>query len=328
MSVLQQNSTGRTRPGGWRLAALAGLLAIAVTACGGGGADDGAAAPAAAPAGGGAVPDTSSVLAGVQKDAQLASTLPPTIAQAGKLTLGSNLQSAPNNFYAADGTTPIGYEVDLAKAIAAKLGVTVTYQDMAFGSLITSLQSGRVDLTMAAMNDTAERQKQIDFVDYFTSGITIMVKKGNPDGVTGPDTLCGKAVAVVQGTSHQEFATEQSAKCVQSGKGAITITATDSDTQNQNQLRTGRVAAILNDLPSAVYISRTAGDGEFFEVVPGEPINGGPYGIGVNKTNTQLTEAVRGALQSLVADGTYTKILDAWGVQQGAITQVGVNGGS
>jgi polar amino acid transport system substrate-binding protein len=325
--VLPQNPTGRSRSGSWCIAVLAGLLAVLLAGCGGGGDGGTPAAPQAA-GGGGAIPDVTAVVTGVQKDPQLAAMLPSTIAQAGTLTLGSNLQSAPNNFYAADGTTPVGYEVDLAKAIAAKLGVTVKYQDMAFGSLITSLESGRVDLTMAAMNDTAERQKQIDFVDYFTSGITIMVRKGNPDGITGPDTLCGKAVALVQGTSHQEFATEQSAKCVQSGQAAITITATDSDTQNQNQLRTGRVAAILNDLPSAVYISRTAGDGNFFEVVPGEPINGGPYGIGVNKTNTQLTEAVRGALQSLITDGTYGKILEAWGVQQGAVQQAGTNAGS
>ncbi|MBY8854135.1 transporter substrate-binding domain-containing protein, partial [Saccharothrix sp. MB29] len=88
---------------------------------------------------------------------------------------------------AADGTTAVGSEVDLAKAIGAKLGLTVEHQDMAFGSLITSHQAGRIDVTMAAMNDTAERQQAIDFVDYFTSGITIMVQKGNPQGVKGPD---------------------------------------------------------------------------------------------------------------------------------------------
>lgn len=309
------------------LAVLIGaVLTAALAACGSGPVAE---VPAAGPPGGGAaVPDNAALLASVQEDPQLAASLPAPIAQAGTLQLGSNLQSAPNNFYAEDGRTPIGYEVDIAKALAAKLGLTVTHQDMAFGSLITSLQSGRVDLTMAAMNDTAERQQQIDFVDYFQSGITIMVRKGNPDGITGPDTLCGKAVAVVQGTSHQEFAVEQSAKCTAAGQAELAVTATDSDTQNQNQLRTGRVAAILNDLPSAVYISRTAGEGEFFEVVPGEPINGGPYGIGVNKANPELTEAVRAALAALVADGTYGQILESWGVQQGAIEQVGVNGGA
>jgi polar amino acid transport system substrate-binding protein len=324
-------SVARSTPWSRRPAAvlIGGALAAALVACGGGpAADEPAGGAAGGAAGAGAIPDTTSILAAVQPDPQLAASVPVRVAEAGTLQLGSNLQSAPNNFYAEDGRTPIGYEVDLAKAVAAKLGVTVTHQDMAFGSLITSLQSGRVDLTMAAMNDTAERQQQIDFVDYFRSGITIMTRKGNPDGITGPDALCGEAVAVVQGTSHQEFAAEKSAECTSSGQGALTVTATDSDTQNQNQLRTGRVAAILNDLPSAVYIARTAGDGEFFEVVPGEPINGGPYGIGVSKDNPQLTEAVRGALQALVAEGTYGQILEAWGVQQGAVEQVGVNGGS
>ncbi|ONF70390.1 ABC transporter substrate-binding protein [Amycolatopsis keratiniphila] len=311
----------------WRLAVLTGLAALVTAACGGGPDGAGGQEPAApgAPA---AIPDTTALIESVQKDAAVAGTLPAKYAQAGMLHLASNLQSAPNNFYAADGKTPIGYEVDLAKAIGKKLGVTVHHQDMAFGSLITSLQSGRVDLTMAAMNDTKTRQAQIDFVDYFSSGITIMVRKGNPDQISGPDTLCGKNVAVVQGTSHQKFAEEQNGECAQAGKPALTVTATDSDTQNQNQLRTGRVAAILNDLPSAVYISRTAGEGKFFEVVPGEPINGGPYGIGVNKENKPLAESIQKALQSLIADGGYGKILQAWGVEQGALKEAKLNGGS
>ena len=101
---------------------------------------------------------------------------------------------------------------------------------------------------------------------------------------------------------------------------------TDSDTQNQNQLRTGRVAAILNDLPSAVYISRTAGNGKTFEVVPGPPIEGGPYGIGFAKTNTALRDAVNRALGELVSDGTYLKILQSWGVEQGALKEPAING--
>ncbi|MFD4254250.1 ABC transporter substrate-binding protein [Amycolatopsis thermoflava] len=313
--------SARSRVTRWGAVVVGCLLLTA--ACGGG--SDGA---GSATTTGSGVPDTAAILQGVTKDPQLAAGLPAPVAQAGKLNIGSNMQSAPNNFYSADGKTPVGFEVDIAKAVAAKLGLTVQHTDMAFGSLITSLQSGRLDLTMAGMNDTQARQQQIDFVDYFTSGITIMVRKGNPDGITGPDSLCGKTVAVVQGTSHQTFAAEQSAKCVQAGKPEVTTTATDSDSQNQNQLRTGRVAAILNDLPTAAYVSKNAGGGEFFEVVPGEPINGGPYGIGVNKANTQLRDAVAAALTALVDDGTYGRILDAWGVKQGAITKVTVNAGS
>ncbi|GAA3542787.1 ABC transporter substrate-binding protein [Amycolatopsis ultiminotia] len=313
------------RSRGRQAALLAGVLALVTTACGGG--PDGAGGGQQT-AESGAIPDNHAVLESVQADPQLTAALPAALAKSKTLRLASNIQSAPNNFYSADGKTPIGYEVDIAKAIGAKLGVTVTHQDLAFGSLITSLQSGRVEATMAAMNDTAERQQQIDFVDYFSSGITIMTRKGNPDAITGPDTLCGKNVAVVQGTSHQKFATAQSTKCTQAGKQAITVTATDSDTQNQNQLRTGRVAAILNDLPSAVYISRTAGEGKFFEVVPGQPIEGGPYGIGFAKNNAKLRDTVKQALQELITDGTYGKILQSWGVEQGAVKEAAVNGGS
>lgn len=87
------------------------------------------------------------------------------------------------------------------------------------------------------------------------------------------------------------------------------------------------VAAILNDLPSAAYISRTAGDGSIFEVVPGEPIDGGPYGIGFAKDDVALRDSVNKALGELIADGTYLKILQSWGgVEQGALKESAING--
>ncbi|HUQ58887.1 ABC transporter substrate-binding protein [Lentzea sp.] len=268
----------------------------------------------------------SSDLGSVKKDDKLAALLPPEIVSAGKLRVGSNIQNPPNNFYDQDGKTPLGSEVDLIKAISAKLGLKAEHSDMAFSSLITSLETGRVDVTMAAMNDTAERQQKIDFVDYFTSGITIMVQKGNPQGVKSVDDLCGKGIAVNLGSSQEQFAKEQSEKCKAQGKPEVQLSVTDSDTGNQNQLRTGRVAAILNDLPTAVYVAKTAGDGQYFEVVPLAPINGGPYGIGVNKQNAKLSEAIKAALQSLIDDGTYEKILTTWDIKQGAITKAAING--
>lgn len=268
----------------------------------------------------------SSDLSSVKKDDALAALVPAEIASSGKLKVGSNIQNPPNNFYDQDGKTPMGSEVDLVKAIAAKLGLRAEHSDMAFSSLITSLETKRVDVTMAAMNDTAERQQKIDFVDYFTSGITIMVQKGNPQAVKGPDDLCGKGIAVNLGSSQEQFGKEQSQRCVAAGKPEVQLSVTDSDTGNQNQLRTGRVAAILNDLPTAVYVAKTAGDGSFFEVVPLAPINGGPYGIGVNKQNAKLSEAIKGALQALIDDGTYGKILTTWDIKQGAITKAAING--
>jgi len=320
----------RSRSALWGTVATGAVLALGLTACGGPSAPQ--PGDASGDASGGAsssstIPDTSALLDAVQVDDALAAQVPSDIKDAGTLVVGSNVQSAPNNFYAADGSTVIGSDHDLITAVGKKLGLDVEYQNQDFGSLITSLQSGRVDVTIAAMNDTAERQQAIDFVDYLTSGITLMVQKGNPDDITGPDSLCGKAIAVVTGTSQQEFAEATSTQCESDGEEALDITVTDSDSQNQTQLRTGRIDAIVNDLPSAVYISKTAQDGQAFEVVPGDVIDGAPYGIGVNKDDAELRDAIAAALDSLIDDGTYGEVLDAWGITSGSVTEATVNGG-
>lgn len=323
----QRRSTRRAR---WTTAGLAAALVCAMgvglTACGGSDDSDSGSAKGDSSAGS-AVPDTSAILKGVSSDPSLAKLVPASLTKQGVLDVGSNVQSPPGNFYSADGKTPIGFEVDLITAIGNKLGLQTKYHDMDFNSLITSLQSERIAVTIAGMNDTPERAQKIDFVDYFNSGITMMVQKGNPQNIKSTDDLCGKSVAVVIGTSQQDFAKRQSASCVSDGKSAMKVTDTDSDSQNQTQLRTGRVAAILNDLPSAVYISRTAGNGDYFQTVDQPPIDGGPYGIGVNKKNSALTGAIEKALQSLIDDGTYGKILSAWDVKSGALTKATVNAG-
>ncbi|GAA4732329.1 ABC transporter substrate-binding protein [Modestobacter marinus] len=298
--------------------------ALLLAGCGGGDDESAAAEPAAEGSTDSAVPDTSDIVGGVSEDAALAEGLPADLTS---LSIGSNVQSPPNNFYAEDGSTPVGFEVDIITAIGNKLGLDVEYSDMAFDSLITGLQTGRVDATIAGMNDTQERQQSIDFVDYFESGITIMVQKGNPAGIESSADLCGQAIAVVQGTTQEDFAAEQSAECEANGEEPLAVTATPSDSQNQTQLRTGRVDAILNDLPTAVYISQTAGDGEYFETVDQDPINGGPYGIGLNKEDAALRDAIQQALQQLIDDGTYEEILTAWDVTSGAVDQATVNGG-
>jgi polar amino acid transport system substrate-binding protein len=310
-------STRRSRNAAWSTALGGIAIAALLTGCSGG---PSAPQPGSADEESSTIPDTSKILDAVKTDDALAKLVPADIADAGLITVGSNVQSAPNNFYAEDGSTVIGSDHDLITAIGAKLGLDVEYSNLDFASLITSLQSGRVDVTIAAMNDTAERQASIDFVDYLTSGITLMVQKGNPAKITGPDTLCGKSIAVVTGTSQQTFAEATSASCVADGEKAVEIAVTDSDAQNQTQL-------IVNDLPSAVYISKTTKDGKAFEVVPGDVIDGAPYGIGVNKDNPELRDAIAAALDSIIDDGTYGDILDAWGIESGEVTEAVVNGG-
>ncbi|TYL51717.1 ABC transporter substrate-binding protein [Nocardioides sp. BGMRC 2183] len=275
-----------------------------------------------------AIPDNSAIIDAVEIDQALADQVPAEISDDGKLSLGTYLYFPPSMFLAEDGETIIGNDEDIIQAVGKKLGLEIDHQNMDFSALITSLQSGRVEATMAAMNDNAERQEAIDFVDYLMSGIALVVQKGNPEGIGGPEDLCGKVVATTTGTINQQWAEETSQQCVSDGEEPIETYVTDNDTTNQTQLRTGRIDVLLQDLPTAIYLERTIEDGEAFEVVDIPVIEGAPYGIGVNKQNPELRDAIASALNALIADGTYGKILDAWGTEHGAIEEATINAGS
>lgn len=320
-----------------RLSALAVIAALSLTACSdpgtedvatdgtssGTGADAGTSDEAAA-----AIPDNASIIDAVEKDDSLASQVPADIAEDGKLNVGTYLYFPPSMFLAQDGETVIGNDNDIMLSIGKKLGLEISYQNMDFAALITSLQSGRVEATMAAMNDNAERQEAIDFVDYLMSGIALVIQKGNPAGISSIEDLCGKTVATTTGTINQQWAEATSEQCVADGNDAIETFVTDSDTTNQNQLRTGRIDVLLQDLPTAIYLERTIDDGNAFEVVDLPVIEGAPYGIGVNKENPELRDVIAEALNALIEDGTYGEILHAWGTDHGAIEEATVNGGS
>jgi len=292
-----------------RLLVLLLPLSLAVAACGGS-----SGTPSAAP--------TSSL----PSAAPLASLLPEAVRTAGVLRVGSDIAYAPVEFFDTDGKTAIGIDPDLAAAIGEQLGVKLEFQNGTFDGLITSLRSKRIDLVMSALSDTSERQKLIDFVDYFTAGTSILVKKGNPAKITGLDDFGGKTIALQRGTTQEEVAKAQVTTCQQAGK-PLKILAFDRDTEALLQVKQGRAVADMNDFPVAAYNAKTSGGGSDFEVV-GEQIEAGPYGIGVRKEDTALRDALQKALQALIDNGTYARVLAKWNVSQGAVKTATVNGGS
>ena len=254
--------------------------------------------------------------------APLASLLPQAIRDKGTLIVGSDIAYAPVESFASDAKTVIGIDPDLGKAIGDKLGITLKFQEGTFDGLITELtKSKRIDLIMSAMSDNATRQKEIDFVDYFTAGTSILVKKGNPQGIQSLDDFCGKTVAIQRGTTQDDVAEAQKKKC---GAKGLTILKFATDPEALLQVKQGRAVADMNDFPVAAYTTTQSTD---FEVV-GEQIEAGPYGIGVRKTDTQLRDALKAAIQSLIDDGTYAQILAKWKVTQGAVKTAVVNGGT
>lgn len=247
-----------------------------------------------------------------------------TVRERGRLLVGSDIAYAPVEFYEEGTNRAVGIDIDLCEAIARQMGLRgCEFRNTTFDGIIPALKAKRFDIIMSAMSDTPERQKEIDFIDYFKAGTSILVRKGNPDRIASLDDLCGKAVGIQKGTTQEEVANAQKEKCKARGSD-LTVLTFETDPEAQQALKAGRTVADMNDFPVAAYVAQTTGD---FEVV-GEQIEAGPYGIGVRKEDTDLRDALQKALKAIIADGTYDRILAKWNVTQGALKTAAVNGGT
>jgi polar amino acid transport system substrate-binding protein len=258
----------------------------------------------------------------------LKSKLPPAIASAGVIKVGSDVAYAPNEFF-KEGTQEVqGLDPDIAAALGTKLGVKFEFTNSTFDGLVTAANAGRFDLIMSAMSDNKKRQATgVDFVDYFNAGTSILVAKGNPQKINSLDDMCGKTIGLQRGTTQEDVAKKQKDKCASTGKGALNILTFDKDTDALQSLKAGRSVADMNDFPVAAYNAKISGGGNDYEVV-GEQIEAGPYGIAIPKTNEQLRNAIQSALQAIIADGTYDKVLDTWSLKAGALKTAAINGGT
>jgi polar amino acid transport system substrate-binding protein len=291
------------------------LLAVTVAGCGtggdgsgGGGGQAGAASTNPAPA--------------VQKDEALAKLVPSDVASDGKIVVGSDASYAPNEFVDTDGTTIIGMDVDLGKAIGQKLGLEVEFQNSAFDGILPGIAAKKYELGMSSFTDNAEREKQVDMVTYFSAGTKLAVPKGNPDGIK-IDDLCGKTVAAQRGTVQVDDLTARSDTCTKAGKPAINISQFQAQTDVTLALTAKRAQAMLADSPVVDYaVAKTNGQLEAI----GDAYDTAPYGIAVPKNSGDYAKAVQGAVQALMTDGTYKSIVDKWSVSSGAITESKING--
>jgi polar amino acid transport system substrate-binding protein len=261
--------------------------------------------------------------------APLFAQLPKGIQSSKTIKVGSDIEYAPIEFFKENTQQTQGLDFDLAQAMGQKLGVTFKFvNDTDFAGIIGALQSGRFDIIMSAMNDTADRRgKGVDFVDYFAAGSSLLVKKGNPQHIASLDDLCGKTIAVQKGTVQDtDIVAPQITKCQTAGK-TLDVLRFEKDTDALQQVKNDRAVANLEDFPVAAYNAQTSGSGSDFEVAGSQVGDVGKYGIAVPSKNTQLRDALQAALKAIIADGTYDQILSKWNVTAGALKTASVNGG-
>lgn len=241
----------------------------------------------------------------------------------GGIKVASDIAYAPIEFTDASGK-PTGLDYDLSQALGQKLGTKVSFTEVTFDGIIPALQAKKYDLAMSALSDTKEREKTLTFVDYFTAGTSFVVAKGNPKKLGALTDLCGTHIALEKGTTQDDVATKAGTSCTAAGKPAPTIDRLPKDTDALLEIASGKADVDLNDSPVADYIAHQSG-GKYDAVKIGD-VDTAPYGIGTLRANADLAAALQGALKALIADGTYAKLLDKYGIADGSLTTAAIDG--
>jgi polar amino acid transport system substrate-binding protein len=240
---------------------------------------------------------------------------PPGIAAAGELVICSDVNYPPLEFL-DDADKPVGSDIDIATEIARRFGVRLRVVNVPFDGIIGSLRRGKCDLIASAMNNTPERRRKVDFVDYLAVGQSLMVQRGNPEHVTGPQDLAGLRAAAQRGTTNAAFLEDASDALAARGDEPIDVRLFPTDPDAVEALRNGDVHAYFADSPVVAYqITRFSGDFEF----AGDPINPLPVGLAIRKQEVDLRVAAERAIYGMYRDGTMKAILSRWAMSDFAL---------
>jgi polar amino acid transport system substrate-binding protein len=241
--------------------------------------------------------------------------LPEKVRDGGALRLATSLQWAPFD-YKNDKDEAVGLDIDLMKMIAAKLGLKFEYEDVKFPTIIPGVQSGRFHVGINQLSITPERLGAADMIPYFDTSSVVLIQKGKP--VPDIANLCGLTFVVTQGSVQIRQLNELSAACVAKGAKPIEQQLYPSSAETLLAVANGRGDAFLTAAPQGVYISRVNAK---VQLVPGDVPNvtRTPAGIVLEKGNAPMRKALALALLSLMADGSYQKLLEDYGVGSGTV---------
>lgn len=221
-----------------------------------------------------------------------------TTVEDGKLHMATNAAFPPYEMVADDGTFE-GIDVDIAGKIAEKLGLELVVDDMDFGSIITSVQTGKEDIAMAGLTVTDERKQNVDFTDSYATGVQVVIVPEDSD-IKTIDDLQGKLIGCQESTTGYTYCTDD--------YGEDMVTAFPSGANAVQALLTGKIDAVVIDKqPAEAYVAQNEG----LKILDTEYVAEN-YAIGVSKDNTALRDAVNNALKELIDDGTVQAILDQY----------------
>jgi glutamate transport system substrate-binding protein len=230
--------------------------------------------------------------------------------EAGAITIGTKYDQPGFGLLNPTTKVPEGFDVEMGKLIAAKLGIPedkITWTETVSANRESFIQQGKVDVVVATYTINDKRKEVVDFAGpYYEAGQDIMVAKGNPEKITGPDALAGKNVCSVEGSTPAEN--------IRTKYPQAQLTLFDVYSKCADALTNGQVDAVTTD--NVILTGLVAGNPDGFELV-GKPFTQEPYGIGLAKGDNAFRTFINDTLQDSFEDGSWA---DAWDRTAGAIS--------
>ncbi len=227
-----------------------------------------------------------------------------TTVESGKLIMSTNAQFPPYEMVADDGSFE-GIDIEVAQAIADKLGLELLIDNMGFDAALQAAQSGKSDMVMAGVTVNEERLEVMDFSDSYANGIQVVIVPENSDITTVDDLANGKMIGTQMGTTGYIYCSDTPENF---GFGEDHVIPYDDGAAAVQALLNGQIdAVVIDNAPAQAYVAANAG----LKILDTEYVSE-DYAIGFAKGNTELVEAVNTALGELIADGTVQTIIDKY----------------
>lgn len=259
-----------------------------------------------------ASPSTSALA--VASPTPAAITPPTNLVRPGTITFLSDLSYPPQESIDPATQQAVGFDIDIAQALTAKMGLTATIQKTDSPQIIGALLAKKGDAIISGLQITPDLQRQVALVGYFRAGQAILVRKGNPSGITSLSDLCGKKVSVQVQSPEENTIDELNGGTCKDSK--INKQIYPIDVQAVLILKQRGVEAALEDSPVAAYFVKQNPDQLD---LAGSPFKMNAEGIAMDPKNGELLKAMQQAMMAIYQDGTYRALLTKWNLLDGEI---------
>ncbi|MFF9045855.1 ABC transporter substrate-binding protein [Streptomyces parvulus] len=256
----------------------------------------------------------------------IAAEVPEGIRKRGTLELVSSSGSAaPLTFFATDNKTVIGVEPDIAYLVADVLGLELHINTVSWENIFVGLDSAKYDVGFSNITVTEERKEKYDFATYREDNLAFEAEKGSSPKVTGPEHVAGKTVAVSSGTNQEKLLIEWSKENKKAGREPVDIKYYQNDSDTYLALQSGRIDLYLGPNPTAAYHAATTGRTEVVGTHSGAGATLQGLIAATTKKNSGLVKPLADALNHVIDNGTYARVLKRWGLSDEAVTKSEIN---